>query len=271
MAYQTTIKNKIVFCGIGLHTGKKAKIELLPAKEDSGIIFVKGKKKLKANLKNVFDAKFAITLKSNGFKVKTAEHLLAALFGLGVDNVICKISSKELPALDGSSLGFSSVIAKGKIIKLKKKRKEIQLKEKYFVCERDRYLIAKPYKGLKISYFVKFDHPKIGEQFKEIVLNRDSFLKEIAKARTFGWEKQVKEQKRLGLIKGANLSNAVFFRNKKIVNKEGLRFKDEVVRHKILDLTGVLALLPGRLNAHIIAFKSGHALDLKLLKKIMNS
>lgn len=268
MVYQTTIKKEIYLTGVGLHTGKKTSLTLLPAEADTGVVFVRNKKSLKADYRNIFSSDFAISLKKGNIKVKTIEHLLAAFYGLEIDNCFCRLDSDEIPFLDGSSFGFVHILNKTGIKKLRKSRKQIFLKENIVVSDNDRFIIAEPFKGLKISYYVKYEHPLIGEMFKKLKLTKDYFIKEISKARTFGWKEQLEKQKKAGLIKGGSLSSGILFGKNKVVNKEGLRYKDEVIRHKILDLTGALALLPGRLNAHIIAFKSGHNLDTKLVEKI---
>ena len=148
------------------------------------------------------------------------------------------------------------------------KRKELAIKKTIACFDKDRMIVASPGKELYIDYFVDYCHPLIGAQRKQIIITEKSFIKEISRARTFGWEAQTKEQKRKGLIKGASLKNAVLFGKNRVMNKEGLRFKDEVVRHKILDFLGALALLPFRIKGNFSVFKSGHTLDLKLIKKL---
>lgn len=266
--YQTTIKGEVKFEGVGLHTGKKVRLILKPAKENTGIVFTDGNSLVKADYNNVFNDKFAISLKSKNLEVKTVEHLLSAFYGLGIDNVICEVNGNEVPFLDGSSFWFVSKLCKIGIKKLQRERQIFNLKEKVTINEHCRYIIAIPSKRLKISYFVSYDNSLIGNQFKEIFPTKDIFMKEISRARTFGWISQVREQKKMGLIKGGNLSNAILFGRNKILNKQGLRFKDEVIRHKILDLIGALSLLSFRINAHIIAIKSGHSLDIEFVKKI---
>lgn len=268
MKYQTTIKKEVKFSGIGLHTGKKVNLILKPLDADKGIIFIRDKVRINANLKNVSDSNFTISLGFKNIKVKTVEHLLAAVYGLEIDNLACEIDSEEVPLLDGSSFKFISLLKKAGIKKLNKERQEINLDKKISVYSKGRRIIATPCRGLKISYLVSYEHPLIQQQFREIKLSTESFIRDISRARTFGWLKQIKLQKKVGLIKGANLSNAVLFGKRKVMNKEGLRYKDEVVRHKILDLIGAIALLNKRINAHIIAVKSGHSLDIELIKKI---
>jgi UDP-3-O-[3-hydroxymyristoyl] N-acetylglucosamine deacetylase len=266
--YQTTIREEVKFESVGLHTGNKVKLVLKPAKEDTGIVFLKDNLIVKADYNNVFNDKFEISLKSKDLEVKTVEHLLSAFYGLGINNVICEICGEEVPFYDGSCLKFVSALNRIGIKKLRKKMRIFDLKKELVVNKDDRYIIALPHKSLKISYFVHYENPLIGSQFKEIYLTKDVFVKEISKARTFGWISQVREQRKMGLIKGGNLSNAILFGKNKILNKQGLRYKDEVIRHKILDLIGALALLPFRINAHIIAIKSGHSLDIEFIKKI---
>ena len=198
----------------------------------------------------------------------TVEHLLAALFAMGVENVECHLDSAEVPIMDGSSYPFALAIKRSGLKTLKAVSRDLKINDAIAVEDGDRVIMALPAKVLKIRCRVSYPHPLIGRQKREFLVTPKRFLKEIAKARTFGWKEQVLIQKNKDLIKGASVNNAVYFGKKKVLNKEGLRYKDEVVRHKILDILGALALLSGRLKAHIIANKSGHALDLELTRRI---
>ena len=268
MRRQTTLKKEINFSGKGLHTGKAANLTVKPALPGTGIVFFARGRKITASAGNTAAGAFSITIRSGAAKVMTAEHLLAALFAMGVDNAACYLDACEVPALDGSSYPFAAAIKKAGLRKLKTAGKAFRIRDKITVKDGDRSISALPPKGLKISCRVSYPHPLIGEQKREFTVTPERFLKEIAKARTFGWSEQVKLQKKKGLIMGAGVHNAVYFKGNRILNKEGLRFKDEVVRHKVLDIIGALALLPGRPEAHIIADKSGHALDLELIRRL---
>ena len=271
MPFQTTIKKEIKFTGIGLHNGLKSLVSLRPAEPGTGILFLTAKGKVKASYKNVSDGNFALTLVSGKAKVVTAEHLLAALYCAGVDNVVCELSgSNEVPILDGSALEFSKEIKKAGLVTSSKKRKEVRIKEDAlsFDIQTGRFLKAEKANKTEIRYYASYDNPAIGEQYREFTLSKEKFMKEIAGARTFGWAEQVKEQRRQGLIKGGSVKNAILFGAKGVVNKEGLRYKDEIIRHKIMDLLGALALLPFTLKGRFTAFKSGHNLDIEMIKKL---
>lgn len=270
---QTTLKKELEFTGIGLHTGLKTTVELRPAKAGTGILFLTEKGPVRATYKNAVDGTYALTLADRGAKVQTCEHLLAALYGAGVNNAVCELfGSSEIPLLDGSSLLFSRALAKAGVTEYKEKRRQLIFNEDFLVTElvsgTTRFLKAEPADTLKIKYYVSYDHPAIGALYREYTQKPGAFIKEISAARTFGWAEQIKAQKKLGLIKGGSLKNALLFGKKGVENKGGLRFKDEVVRHKILDLIAAVALLPFEVKGCFTAFKSGHNIDIKMIKKI---
>ncbi|OGF48113.1 MAG: UDP-3-O-[3-hydroxymyristoyl] N-acetylglucosamine deacetylase [Candidatus Firestonebacteria bacterium RIFOXYA2_FULL_40_8] len=271
MPFQTTLKNECFFTGIGLHNGVKSTLRLMPAKAGTGILFLTDKGPVKASYENAVDGTYALTLSSGKACVRTSEHILAALYGAGVDNLFCELTgSEEVPILDGSAMEFSKVIQKAGFKTLPEKRKEVSIQEDLLTAEPEagRFLKVESAKELEIRYYASYDNPGIGAKYREFTLSPGKFINEIAKARTFGWVEQVKEQKKLGLIKGGSIKNAVLFGAKGVVNKEGLRYKDEIVRHKIMDLLGALAMLPFSIKGRFTAFKSGHNLDIKMIKKI---
>lgn len=271
MPFQTTIKKECNFAGIGLHNGLKTALKLRPAEDGTGILFVTQKGEVKASYKNAVDGTYALTLASGKAKVITCEHLLAALYGAGVDNVICELTgSEEVPILDGSAFEYAKEIQKSGIRNISKKRKRVEIKEDIFVAELEagRFLKAEKSSDLEIRYYVSYANPAIGAKYRKFALQQGRFIKEIAKARTFGWIEQIKEQKILGLIKGGSTANSLLFGVEGVENKGGLRYKDEIVRHKIMDLLGALALLPFRIKGRFTAFKGGHNLDIKMIKAI---
>ncbi len=273
MTFQTTLKKKITFTGIGLHTGIKTTLDLLPAEAGTGILFLTGDGPVRAVYNNAVDGTFALTLEHKKARVQTCEHLLAALHGAGVDNAVCELfGSNEVPILDGSSLLFSKALKKTGIIKHKKKKRLVEINKVFLITDTingtSRFLRAEPARALKIKYYVSYEHPAIGTLYREYSQKPGVFQKEIAAARTFGWDKQVKEQKKLGLIKGGSTKTGLLFGVKGIENREGLRYKDEIVRHKILDLLGALALLPFNVRGSFTAFKSGHSLDIRMIKEL---
>jgi len=264
VARQTTLKKETRLSGVGLHCGKPVELVMKPGKTGSGVVFSLGGKKIRAGLKKAGGGLFSV----HAGPVITIEHLLAAVYALELDNVEFELSAKEIPILDGSALPFVLAIEKAGLKVQSGSRKEINLKD-IFVAGRDgRLIAASPAKSLSLLCAIDFPHPLIGRQVIELEVTPRNFRRQLAPARTFGWEEQVKEQRRAGLIKGASLRNAVYFGKKTVKNPEGLRFKNEPVRHKALDILGALALLPGRLNARITAYRSGHSLDLELIQKI---
>ncbi|MFH1074824.1 MAG: UDP-3-O-acyl-N-acetylglucosamine deacetylase [Candidatus Firestonebacteria bacterium] len=271
MPFQTTIKKECFFTGIGLHNGIKTALKLMPAEAGAGILFLTQKGSVKGSYKNIKDGTYALSLASGKAGVVTSEHLLAALYGAGIDNVFCELTgSEEVPILDGSALEFSKAIQKAGVRVFTKKRREVKILEDFLAVEPEtgRFLKTEKADNLEIRYYASYENPALGSKYREFTLSRRKFIKEISKARTFGWEEQVKEQKKLGLIKGAGMENALMFGSKGVVNKGGLRYKDEIIRHKIMDLLGALALLPFSIKGRFTAFKSGHNLDLKMIKII---
>jgi len=273
---QRTIKESVSFSGIGVHTGKTSSLTFKPAKENSGITFIRtdipDKPFVKASVDEVVEVLRGTTIgNKEKAHIHTVEHALAAITGCGIDNIIIEVSDSEPPVADGSSLPFVELLKKAGIVEQNEDRVIYELKEKIVVCEGDSYLIALPDKDFKISYTVAFKDHKLNAQYLSLIINEDTFQKQIAPSRTFCFYREVEALMDQGLIKGGSLDNAVVIGDDAIFSKESLRFEDEFVRHKMLDLIGDLTLLGGRIKAHIIAVKSGHSLNVKLateLKKI---
>ncbi len=269
---QRTISKEVGYSGIGLHTGKKVKITFKPAPVDSGVRFVRvdleGNPQIAAEISKVIKASRETSIGEGEVKIQSVEHVLAALTGLDIDNLIIETNGDELPAADGSALPFVQVLKQAGIVDQEKERECLELKEPVSYVKGDVYLVALPNEGLKISYTIDFDHPVLKTQFASFIIDEKTFTKEIAPARTFGFESEVKQLREKGLIKGGGLENAVVIGEKGILNQEPLRFPDEFVRHKILDLLGDLYLVGVPLRAHIIALKSGHGANVELVKKI---
>jgi len=271
MRLQRTLKQEVIFEGIGLHTGRHSRVCLKPAPRDTGILFVRAEKNLaiKASIGSVTDTAFATTIGFNGSKVRTVEHILAALAGLGIDNVFIEVNGSEIPILDGSSIELTSLILKGGIAKQSKKRPYIRITRPIVLSDGHADIAAFPYNGRRITYRIHFNHHLLGEQKLSLELNEESFAIEIAPARTFGFLKDVEYLKANGFARGGSFDNAIILGENGILNSSGLRFKDEFVRHKILDLIGDLSLLGYPIYGHIIANKSGHTTNLKFLKKLL--
>ncbi len=271
MRSQRTIKNEVSFEGIGLHTGRHARVTLKPAARDTGITFLRSDKNtaIKAHVGAVIDTAFATTIGHDGVKIRTVEHIMAALAGLGIDNILVDIDGPEIPILDGSSTELIGIILKAGIAKQGKKRPYIRIKRPVVYDDGNSKVAALPYEGRRITYSIFFNHYGFGEQRLSIEINEETFAREIAPARTFGFLKDIEFLRTNGLAKGGSLENAIILGEKGVLNSSGLRFKDEFVRHKVLDSVGDLAILGFPIYGHIIANKSGHSANIKFLKKLL--
>ncbi len=272
MRLQRTLKREVSFEGIGLHTGRHSKVRLRPASRDTGIIFIRTDKDLaiRASINSVTDTAFSTTLGYNGIKIRTVEHILAALYGLGIDNLFIEINGPEIPILDGSSIELTNLILKGEIAKQSKKRPYIRITNPVVINDGYAKIIALPHNGRRITYMIHFNHHLLGEQKLSLELTEENFVIEVAPARTFGFLKDVDYLKANGFAKGGSFDNVIILGENSILNSSGLRFKDEFVRHKILDLIGDLSLAGFPIYGHIIASKSGHTTNLKFLKKLLS-
>lgn len=273
--YQKTIGGFISIGGIGLHSGKKAKITLRPAPENSGYIFINVKEvfpsEIVASFDKVLDTTLATTIGEGNVYFRTVEHLISALRGMDVDNVIVEVEGDEVPIMDGSAAPFVYLLKKVGIVEQRRYRKFIFVKNPVKFSDGEKYIEILPSSEFKIDFTIDFPHPLIGMQSFSFVASPDNFEKDIAKARTFGFLKEVEYLKNNGFALGGSLENAVVIDDKGILNKDGLRFNDEFVRHKILDLIGDIALLGYPVVGHIKAFKSGHALNNMLCKELFEN
>ena len=271
MRLQRTLKQEVTFSGIGLHTGRQATVTLKPAPRDTGTIFHRLDRSMviRSHIGAVTDTAFATTLGNGQIRIKTVEHMLAVLAGLGIDNVIIEIDGPELPILDGSSTELVGIILKAGIAKQAKKRPYMRIIKPLTMDDGHSEVSVLPYDGRKITYRIHFNHHLLGEQHMSIELNEETFIKEIAPARTFGFLKDVEYMMAQGLAKGGSLNNAIILTDKGVVNSTGLRFKDEFVRHKILDLIGDFSLIGFPIHGHVYADKSGHSTNLKFMKKLL--
>lgn len=273
--YQRTIARSISFTGIGLHLGKKVSVTIRPADVDNGIIFIRTDLPepvtIKADVANVVDTQFATTLGDNGVKISTVEHLLAAFVGLGIDNALIDIDSPEVPIMDGSASPFVYLLRSAGTKIQNKFKKFLVIKRAIRVSDGDKNITLTPFKGLKITYTVDFDHHIISNQSYVMEFCDGVFEREICRARTFGFLKEVEVLRANGLAKGGSLDNSIVLGDFRVLNEDGLRFPDEFVRHKILDSIGDLSLLGAPVIGHLKAYKSGHALNHKLIKKIVSS
>ncbi len=272
MRFQNTLKEEVAVRGQGLHTGREINMKLSPAPRDTGIVFIRTDKRnirMKASVTSVTGTTFATTLSSEGVKVGTVEHLLAAFAGLNIDNAYVELDGPEVPIIDGSSLPFVSKIIEAGIAKQAKTISCIRILEPVVVIEGACQIAVTPFEGTRITYRLFHTHPAFGEQKMGIDITTMNFINEIAPARTFGFLRDVEMLRSRGLARGGSLDNAIVLGDKEVLNGNKLRFKDEFVRHKILDAVGDLSLIGLPIYGHIIANKSGHTLHVKLLRKIL--
>lgn len=274
MEKQKTIGKELSLKGIGLHTAKKVNITFKPAEIDSGITFIRvdlpGRPAIKASSQNLLSPSRSPRRTSIGVgdaEVQTIEHLMGALAGLCIDNINIEIDNEEVPGLDGSSLNFLEMLDNAGIKEQDKERKVFVIKEPISVEEEGSSIIALPFSTFKVSYTLNYDHDMLKTEFLEMCVDPQTFRKEIASARTFCLEDEAEELRRGGIGGGANYENTLVV-GKNGVIKNKLRFQDEFVRHKVLDLMGDLYLSGSSIRGHVIALKSGHSLNLKLVKKI---
>jgi UDP-3-O-[3-hydroxymyristoyl] N-acetylglucosamine deacetylase len=272
MRSQRTIKKEVSFEGIGLHTGRYARVTLKPAGRDEGITFFRADKNtiIKAQVASVIDTAFATTIGSNGVRIRTIEHIMAALAGLGIDNVYVEVNGPEIPILDGSSTELIDVILRAGIAKQGKKRPYLMIKRPVILDDGHSKIAALPYNGRRITYSIYFSHYGFGEQMLSLDINEEAFVSDIAPARTFGFLKDLEYLRTNGLAQGGSLDNAIILGENGVLNASGLRFKDEFVRHKVLDSMGDFALLGFPIYGHLVASRSGHSANIKFVKKLLS-
>ena len=268
---QKTLKKEISVSGTGLHTGKKITIKILPAEVNTGVRFKRIDQSkheiINGNIDSVINSKREVTLGNDKTVIHTVEHLLAAFSGLEIDNAYIEMDADEPPVVDGSSKIFVDLMIKAGFEEQDQNREFIVIDEPIWVGLNDRYLVALPSNEMKVSFTIDFDHPVIKTQYASFKINSEIFAKDIAPARTFGFLNEVRELRENDLAHGGSLENAIVIGDTGILN-DNLRFENECVRHKILDLIGDLYLLGKPILAHIIAIKSGHTLNIELVRTI---
>ncbi len=272
MLFQRTIKGPVTLEGIGLHTGEDVRMTLLPASAGTGVVFRGGRggKETRAVSENVGDTAYATTLVGGGTKIQTVEHLLAAFAGLGVDNACVELSGAEVPIMDGSARPFVDALLGAGLQTLPARRRYIKVVRPVEVHDGDKAAALLPSPVPRITCRIDFNHPLIMDQEISIDLDAASFDRELADARTFGFLRDIEMLEKAGLAKGASLDNAVVVGEEHILNPGGLRYPDEFVRHKALDLIGDLSLAGMPLIAHVVADKSGHRLNQLLVRKLLS-
>ena len=273
-----TIKNTIEISGIGLHKGEEIKLTLKPSEnnDERGIIFkrieVSGKNNIiKVDYRNLFDLERGTNIRNeDDVKVHTIEHFLSSLSITGVTDILVEISGNELPILDGSSIGFVEKLLEAGIVELNEEIEPVVITEPVIFSDEKtgKYVMALPYDGFKISYTIDFNHSFLKSQYYELEVNLENYIENIAKCRTFAFDYEIDFLKKNNLALGGSLENAVVVGADGPLNPEGLRYSDEFVRHKILDIIGDLYVLETPIKAHIIAIKAGHYVNSRLTEMI---
>ena len=272
MEFQKTIKKVVYFSGISLHVGDQAAISFHPAEPNTGVVFVRTdldpRPSVHAKLENVTGVTRGTTIEENGVKVHTIEHVLAALMGCGIDNLIIEMNASEPPVGDGSALPFVEMIQAAGVQEQRVPKTYFDLLEPVWHEENGASIVALPYAGFRVSYILSYKDTKLKDQYMSLVIDQNSFKREIAPSRTFCFYNEVEYLMEQGLIKGGSLDNAVVVGKDAIFSKEKLRFPDECVRHKILDVMGDIFLLGSSLRAHLIAVKTGHSMNFQMTKRL---
>ncbi len=275
MIWQRTLKNVIRATGVGLHTGEKVYLTLRPAAPDTGIVFrrvdLDPPVEIRACAENVGDTRLSSTLVQDGVRVSTVEHLLSAFAGLGIDNAYVDVSAPEVPIMDGSAGPFVFLLQSAGVEEQNKAKRFIRIKRKVEVVEGDKRASFEPFEGFKVTFSIDFDHPAFKEraQFATVDFSSTSFVREVSRARTFGFLRDIEMLRQKELALGGSLDNAIVVDDYRVMNEDGLRYEDEFVKHKILDAIGDLYLLGHSLIGAFSGHKSGHALNNRLLRELI--
>jgi UDP-3-O-[3-hydroxymyristoyl] N-acetylglucosamine deacetylase len=272
---QRTLRDEVSCTGIGLHSGQRIQLTIKPSPPDTGITFfrkdVPGRPAIKAQSENVIDTNLSTTIGVNGYRVSTIEHLMAAFFGLGIDNARVELDGPEVPIMDGSCAPFVFLLKSVGIKEQRNPKRFLVVKKGFEVSEGGRSVSLRPSTELKISYTIDFHHPLLRDQSYELCFSGKDFVNEISRARTFGFLKDIQTLWENGLALGGSLDNAIVIDDFRILNDDGLRYKDEFVRHKILDFIGDLAILGCPVIGHFVVEKSGHSLNQMMLKQLVDN
>lgn len=275
MICQRTLKNVIRATGVGLHTGEKVYLTLRPAAPDTGIVFrrtdLEPAVEIKASPENVGDTALSTTLVNGDVRISTVEHLLSAMAGLGIDNAYVDVSAAEVPIMDGSAGPFVFLIQSAGIEEQNTPKRFIRIKQPVLVEDGDKWARFDPFDGFKVGFTIDFQHPVFKEdsQCAEVDFSTTSFVREVSRARTFGFMRDIEQLRSRDLALGGSLDNAVVLDDYRVLNTDGLRYEDEFVKHKILDAIGDLYLLGHSLIGAFRGHKSGHALNNKLLRALV--
>lgn len=275
MVRQRTLKNPVQATGVGLHTGERVDLALRPAPVNSGIVFrrvdLDPVVEIRAEAHAVKDTRLSTCLEELGVRVATIEHLMSAFAGLGVDNAIVELNSAEVPIMDGSAGTFIFLLQSAGIAEQSAPKKFIRIRKSVEVRDGDKWVRFEPYNGYKLSFTINFSHPVFAATKQDVVidLGEDSYIRDVSRARTFGFMQEVEAMRAQGLALGGNLDNAIVMDEYRVINPDGLRFEDEFVKHKVLDAIGDLYLLGHPLIGAFYGHKSGHALNNALLRTLL--
>ena len=266
-----TIEEVIYTEGIGIHTGNRVSVRLLPAESGTGIVFISKYRGMESPIMvspdSVVDTQYAITLSNGEWQIKTVEHFLAVFFMLGITDLIVEVDDEEMPIFDGSSSPIVKLFDEKRLRIFEEVNEPLKVINPIWMVEDDKFVIVLPSDIPKISYTISYDHPLIQTQYAHFPLTRDIFVQEIAPARTYGFERDVEYLWKNSLAKGGSLSNALVISHQTYLNEP--RFKDECVRHKIMDFIGDISLLGKPVFGYFIVGKSGHTFDIRFVRKIM--
>ena len=275
MIKQRTLKNIIRATGVGLHTGEKVYLTLRPAPADTGIIFrridLDEAVEIRACPENVSDTRLSTTLECHGVRISTVEHLMSAFAGLGIDNAYVDLTAAEVPIMDGSAGPFVFLVQSAGIAEQSAPKRFIRIKKKIKIKDGDKWAAFEPFAGFKVSFAIDFDHPTFrnSRQRAAVDFSTPSFVREVSRARTFGFMGDLEALRQAGLARGGGLDNAIVLDDFRILNEDGLRYEDEFVKHKVLDAIGDLYLLGHPLIGAFSAHKSGHSLNNRLLRSLV--
>lgn len=272
MTKQTTLAQAVETHGVGLHTAVPVHIRLVPAPPDTGYVFRRtdlGGFEIPATVESVAHCGYATTLMRTGVMLSTVEHLLSALRGLNVDNAYIEVDNLEIPIMDGSAENFAEIIEQAGIVEQQLAKRALLIREKVSFEQGNRRITIEPADTYQIDCLIDFTHPMIGVQSLSVELSDGAFSRDIAAARTFGFEQEIETLRKANLIRGGSLDNAIVLTKEGMLNQTGLRFRDEFVRHKILDIIGDLALLGMPILGKVTAERSGHILHAGLMSKLL--
>ena len=275
MLKQRTLKKAISATGVGLHNGEKVTLTLRPAAADTGIIFrrvdLPQPNELMATAQAVHDTRLCSALEANGVRIATVEHIMSALAGLGIDNVVVEVDASEIPIMDGSAGPFVYLLREAGVAELEAPKKFIRIKKTVEIKDGDKWVRFEPYHGFKIDFTIAFNHPVFEHSGCQVTIDfaTDSYIQEISRARTFGFMHEVEYLRNNGLARGGSLENAIVLDEYRVLNADGLRYDDEFAKHKVLDAIGDLYMLGHPILGAFSAYKSGHALNNQLIRALM--